>query len=324
MKRHVFIIAISFLLLGCMTTKYQAIVRVEPSKSDLEIFIDGKKVGITPEKGFAEVKSEKMSCFKNPLLEIRNNEYYAYLQMSYVGKPKLNKNIKSASVTHRLSDDVRIYEVTFLYNVSKPDKTVISTENSQLYQDKIFELERKKLEKEKENPPEKKPAWIKVYQANLRKFPTTNSKILDVLEKGDKVYIQEKKGKWFRIEYSKFAPQECLKRLKNLQSCYINGWIYYTLISETEIEPLSSSEKRKIYVNQHPEISQRFKDLIIEGKFTLGMTTEMVKASWGNPKEINRTVYTFGIHEQWIYGSYKYDNVIYLYFEDGILTSWQD
>ena len=44
----------------------------------------------------------------------------------------------------------------------------------------------------------------------------------------------------------------------------------------------------------------------------------MVRASWGKPDDINRSVGPWGVHEQWVYG-YKY-----LYFEDGSLTSWQD
>jgi len=42
---------------------------------------------------------------------------------------------------------------------------------------------------------------------------------------------------------------------------------------------------------------------------------EVLDSSWGNPKDINRSTYTFGVHEQWCYQGYNY-----LYFEDGILT----
>lgn len=52
----------------------------------------------------------------------------------------------------------------------------------------------------------------------------------------------------------------------------------------------------------------------------LGMTKEQVEASaWGKPKDVNRTVSTYGSREQWVYGSGQY-----LYFTDGILTSFQD
>jgi len=48
------------------------------------------------------------------------------------------------------------------------------------------------------------------------------------------------------------------------------------------------------------------------------MTKEQVLASWGKPEDINRSVGRWGVHEQWIYDS------TYLYFENGILTSFQD
>lgn len=57
---------------------------------------------------------------------------------------------------------------------------------------------------------------------------------------------------------------------------------------------------------------------ILDEKIWLGMTDKMARESWGNPKEINRSVGSWGIHEQWIY------NNTYLYFENGLLTSWQE
>ena len=50
----------------------------------------------------------------------------------------------------------------------------------------------------------------------------------------------------------------------------------------------------------------------------LGMTAEQLRASWGAPSKINRTVVTRGTHEQWIYGS------TYVYVENGLVSSWQD
>lgn len=52
----------------------------------------------------------------------------------------------------------------------------------------------------------------------------------------------------------------------------------------------------------------------------LGMTKAEVEASlWGKPIDINRTVTQYSTREQWVYG-----NGQYLYFTDGILTSFQD
>jgi len=48
------------------------------------------------------------------------------------------------------------------------------------------------------------------------------------------------------------------------------------------------------------------------------MTAEQARTAWGAPEDINRTTTPFGTSEQWCYdGSY-------LYFDDGILTSYQN
>jgi hypothetical protein len=80
-----------------------------------------------------------------------------------------------------------------------------------------------------------------------------------------------------------------------------------------------NDERREQYFNDHPELSEQIKQCIRKGTIVLGMTKEQVTASWGKPDDIHRSVYSFGVHEQWIYGDRQY-----LYFEDGILTSWQD
>jgi hypothetical protein len=59
---------------------------------------------------------------------------------------------------------------------------------------------------------------------------------------------------------------------------------------------------------------------VAAGSVLLGMTPEMARNARGEPSDINRTVGSWGVHEQWVYS----DTGTYLYFENGILTSWQD
>ncbi|WP_230309159.1 hypothetical protein [Planomicrobium sp. YIM 101495] len=57
-----------------------------------------------------------------------------------------------------------------------------------------------------------------------------------------------------------------------------------------------------------------------EFKARIGMTTDQVlESTLGKPNKINRTVTQSTVSEQWVY-----DNGIYLYFDNGILTSFQD
>ena len=62
---------------------------------------------------------------------------------------------------------------------------------------------------------------------------------------------------------------------------------------------------------------------ILQGKIWLGMTDSMALDSYGPPTDVNRTVTKYGVSEQWVYEREHLGNK-YLYFDDGILTSWQD
>lgn len=55
-----------------------------------------------------------------------------------------------------------------------------------------------------------------------------------------------------------------------------------------------------------------------ENVFT-GMTKKQVELSWGQPKDINKTISGSNVSEQWVYQNYNY-----LYFENGKLTTIQN
>jgi len=61
-------------------------------------------------------------------------------------------------------------------------------------------------------------------------------------------------------------------------------------------------------------------------KVYLGMTVEQARAKFGYPWSNNRTVGSWGTYEQWVYRNMLAEpgDVCYLYFENGILTSWQN
>ena len=67
---------------------------------------------------------------------------------------------------------------------------------------------------------------------------------------------------------------------------------------------------------------------IYDNPIKLGLTKKEVILLWGGPDKINRSVGNYGIHEQWIYmlnsESRLNRETRYLYFENDILTSFQD
>lgn len=105
--------------------------------------------------------------------------------------------------------------------------------------------------------------------------------------------------------------------------------LYGSLKDRLERKSLLGARRRNWYVANTPSLPVRIRETILEGSLVLGMTEEQVLASWGWPRDTNRTVAAFGTMEQWVYGYYiaERNGVTYthfLYFNDGLLTSWQD
>ncbi|MFC1885361.1 hypothetical protein ACFL2O_11385 [Thermodesulfobacteriota bacterium] len=69
-------------------------------------------------------------------------------------------------------------------------------------------------------------------------------------------------------------------------------------------------------------LSEEMQQLCLDRKIRIGMTKKMVLLSWGSPDDKNTSVSSRGRREQWIYRheDFKAD---YLYFENGILDSFQ-
>ena len=108
------------------------------------------------------------------------------------------------------------------------------------------------------------------------------------------------------------------------------GWI-----SHSYVRPMSSELRKywdtiKPYQPTEPLLTKKERlqkkygsviaNKISRGQIWIGMTDDMARNSMGRPDDINKTVNRWGVSEQWIYD--KKD--MYLYFDDGILTSWQE
>jgi hypothetical protein len=112
------------------------------------------------------------------------------------------------------------------------------------------------------------------------------------IEKNEKIY-----------EFIKVKKQE-QKELKRLE--YENNL------------KLKKAEYAKLKKNYIKKYGQKTYNKLKEGHYWIGMNREMATISLGSPKDINRTVGSWGVHEQWVYENR------YLYFENGKLTSYQN
>jgi hypothetical protein len=129
-----------------------------------------------------------------------------------------------------------------------------------------------------------------------------------------------------------FAQQPEQRRKDSIDSiinnCYKKGIRQIDSMANVR-EQNKIKQEKEIALKQKQAQEERKKNLIskygvnnaekIMSKLIwIGMTKEMARESWGEPKDIHRTVTASSIHEQWVYSGE------YLYFENGILTSWQD
>lgn len=69
---------------------------------------------------------------------------------------------------------------------------------------------------------------------------------------------------------------------------------------------------------RYPDISDEHWDLICRGKIATDMTREECRLALGAPAEVDRTAAYNGLIERW-----TYENGVYLYFTDGVLTRFR-
>lgn len=82
-----------------------------------------------------------------------------------------------------------------------------------------------------------------------------------------------------------------------------------------------TEEQSEKFERLAPKYGKATAKMMVEEKVRIGWSKQMCKESWGEPDDINKTIGSWGTHEQWVYGDIYCD---YLYFENGVLTSIQN
>lgn len=131
---------------------------------------------------------------------------------------------------------------------------------------------------------------------------------LEEIAENRKAY--EKKQKELRLEKERQRATEILETMKN------NGLGFSVRLGAKKRLEKDFPD----FVKEHSADFRAFATLQKGRGVNVGMTQEDILASsWGKPTKVNRTTYSFGVHEQWVYRGGNY-----LYLEDGILTSIQN
>ena len=112
-----------------------------------------------------------------------------------------------------------------------------------------------------------------------------------------------------------FEKNKALKTFINLKKKEADNLRILKIEQELKAEKKELAKQEKKYLKKY---GKKVYAKLKEGYIWIGMSQEMAIISKGYPKDNNRSVGSWGIHEQWVY-----DNE-YLYFENGYLKSWQD
>ncbi len=164
--------------------------------------------------------------------------------------------------------------------------------------------------------------WIGSNAANVRAEPDAKASLINQLSLDTAIYVQEISGEWLRVAFhgpfGVIPDASSYATVDDYLKDFSFGWIHSSLASNRDPIERGIEARRNDYVARHPELDSRARAAIISGTVVLGMTSDAVSASMGAPRDVNRSVGSWGIHEQWVYPGK------YLYFENGVLTSWQD
>jgi len=146
------------------------------------------------------------------------------------------------------------------------------------------------------------------YEGALRDKPLVSGNKIKILSAGDTIIVyNEYKKPYFKVSF------------KNIIGYLSYGAIKLNDTLNEIIDP-NYSFKNKRFERLTKKYGSSVASKIMKKKYWIGMTKDMARSSLGSPNEINKTTGSWGIHEQWIYE--KKD--LYLYFENGKLSSFQD
>ncbi len=168
-------------------------------------------------------------------------------------------------------------------------------------------------------------AFLEQEQNNFTFTAQNGSEIIEasvvikrIFTEQEKIAAEEAVKKQEALEIQQKAQAEEDAKAKIAEEVQRQAQAAYEVKLKAEQAAYENSKAGKL-CKTHPTWSKDDCAIIAEGKVSIGMTSEQAVAAWGRPNDINKTTYSFGVHEQWVYGISSY-----LYFEDGILTTIQN
>ena len=124
-------------------------------------------------------------------------------------------------------------------------------------------------------------------------------------------YVEDKFGSHYSITNS--AYQNSYNGLPLICGKFQDKVAYDRVVA------IAKEEKSKRLATLTKKYGRTNAQKIIDGYVVIGFSKQMCQEAWGEPSYINKSIGSWGTHEQWVYGSGNY-----LYFENGKLTSIQN
>lgn len=131
--------------------------------------------------------------------------------------------------------------------------------------------------------------------------------VLEISEKSGSYYKVNYNGLTGYIHYASLVDIQKLEKQKEIAEAKANN--------ENVLAMKSKLERKQRLIKKYGTINGA---RIADHKIWIGMTREMLIESLGKPNDINRTVTASETHEQFVYLD------LYVYVENGIVTSYQD
>jgi hypothetical protein len=157
--------------------------------------------------------------------------------------------------------------------------------------------------------------WVEADKAVVRTGPSIRSDDLAELFRATKLIMVEQNGEWVKVK----IPTNDLNSFPIYDK---SGWVYKPHLTEQYIPPVSYKERqRDAIIQQHPEWSANFVNLVKQEKYAKGMSKEMIRASLGDP--VNTIVDDSKKGEivtKWEYGTVVKKTII---FKNDVVDSWE-
>lgn len=160
--------------------------------------------------------------------------------------------------------------------------------------------------------------------AKLKKRPETLEDVIEIYNEPKKVIILDYHDEFFAVcidSICGYMNEMWIEKNKQIDA-------FVKIKREEEIKLIQIAEERKIKTEEkeYSELEKKYEKKygkevykkLKNGYYWIGMNMEMATISLGSPFKINKSVGSWGIHEQWVYKN------LYLYFENGKLKSYQN